>query len=142
VNAERTRPRLAVASCVLGAAAAAACVQAVYPPSSPDAARPNTRPIVGFTPDRPPAADPPCDRDVPLLDARGPAPRPYDVVATVSVTCGVGLAQSCDDRLRARACRDGADAVVVGADSDDTHGAQPSKSARLVRWRAADAGPL
>jgi hypothetical protein len=141
VNVARLRLHAAVASSVFGAMAVVACVQAVYPPSSPDAAHPNTRPVVGISTDRQPPADPPCDHDVPVLDARAPAPRAYDVVAMVSVTCGVGLAQSCDDRLRARACRDGADAVVVDADSDETHGAQPSKSARLVRWRAADAGP-
>jgi hypothetical protein len=134
-----TGARLAVPPALL---ALAACVQAVYPPSSPNSPHPNTRPVVGITTDQPPPPDPPCARDVPVIDARAPAPRAYDVIGTISVTCGVGLAQSCDDRLRSRACRDGADAVVVDADSEHTGGAQPSKRARLVRWRAADAGPL
>jgi hypothetical protein len=82
----------------------------------------------------------PCDRDLPVISERVASMRPYEVLSHVSVSCGVGLAQPCDDKLRAGACAAGADAVVVVDAPAEPGGLAPSRSAMLVRWRVADAG--
>ena len=115
--------------------AASGCMQAVYPPYLGDAApRGRARPTVGLTTEAP-REDPPCDREVPFVDARIARERPHRELSRISVTCGVGLVQDCDERLRRRACNVGADAIVRDDEGGTpVTGRLPSASAALVRW--------
>jgi hypothetical protein len=82
---------------------------------------------------------PQCDPKVPLISQEIASVHAYDVISRVSVTCGVGLAQSCDDPLQERACALGADAILL-TDEPAVGGYAPTRNALMIRWRSLDGG--
>src|SRR5512142_1843835 len=59
---------------------------------------------------RKPAA---CEHEVSVLSANSQLTNSYDEVAEVSATCSPGARSVCEDTLRERACKLGADAVLL-----------------------------
>jgi hypothetical protein len=82
---------------------------------------------------------PVCAHVISLLEP-GQVTRPYKVILSLSATCSPGSVQLCEDRLIERACRLGADAVVLDGVEDGASppGASPqslvSRGGRAIRW--------
>jgi hypothetical protein len=94
-----------------GALIASALFGCVRPVVAPAADDPHGRPELYLQ--QTPPAPPSCDGAVDVVGQSELDARAHDVLSELSVTCPAGVPDDCRERLLARACEKGADAVLL-----------------------------